>query len=121
MGATTFDTTGTGKTVGEAFIDARERALWDHGHGGYTGTIAEKDSYVEAVLPSGVSAGVFIRALMNGTEMWSAGNEVLRAEVPDWAPANWRELVEAYDSKWGPCVAAKIGQDTWLFCGWAST
>jgi hypothetical protein len=51
MGATTFSTYGLGKTAEFAFINAREHALYMNGHGGYTGTLAEKDSYVLFVLP----------------------------------------------------------------------
>ena len=46
MGAETFEIFGYGKTAREAFSAAREDAQYEHGHGGYTGTIAEKDSYV---------------------------------------------------------------------------
>lgn len=48
MGGTPFEmnmdvSNGTPK---ELFKAAVEQAQWDHGHAGYTGTIAEKDSYV---------------------------------------------------------------------------
>lgn len=33
-------------TADKAFKHAREEAFWDHGHAGYTGTIAEKDTFV---------------------------------------------------------------------------
>ena len=46
MGATTFFTIQAGSTAKEAFAAARERALHEHGHGGCTGTIAEKDSFL---------------------------------------------------------------------------
>lgn len=46
MGATNFQTTAEGKTAAEAFRAARERALYDYGHRGYTGTIAEKHEFV---------------------------------------------------------------------------
>jgi len=121
MGATTFETTGKGKTVGEAFQNARDQALWDYGHRGYTGSLAEKDDYVETVLPDGVEVDEFIGALMDGLHMWSVGDEPLEGKVPDWAPPNWEVLVEVYDSKWGPCVAIKTAPDEWTFCGWAST
>ena len=42
MGATTFIIESSGKTAREAFNSAVEDAQWESGHGGYTGTIAEK-------------------------------------------------------------------------------
>lgn len=46
MGASTFITTAKGKTAQEAFRAAREEALHEDGHGGYSGTIAEKSCFV---------------------------------------------------------------------------
>ena len=46
MGADTFTTSAKGRTAEEAFRAAREDACHWHGHGGYTGTIAEKDRLV---------------------------------------------------------------------------
>ena len=50
MGATPFQIERTitrkGQTPEELFKTSVEQALWDHGHSGYTGTIAEKDSFV---------------------------------------------------------------------------
>jgi len=42
MGAADFTTIAVGKTPGLAFNAAIEDALYDYGHAGYTGTIAEK-------------------------------------------------------------------------------
>jgi hypothetical protein len=52
MGATTFEDYGWGKTPRDAFKTAKEEAYYEVGHGGYTGTIAEKDSYVMIDVPS---------------------------------------------------------------------
>lgn len=46
MGADTFTTTAKGRTAREAFGAAREDACHWHGHGGYTGTVAEKSDFV---------------------------------------------------------------------------
>lgn len=46
MGADTFTTRATGKTAGEAFRFAVEDARHEHGHGGYSGTLAEKHEFV---------------------------------------------------------------------------
>lgn len=47
MGACDFETRGFGKTAQDAFNEAVDRARYEHGHGGYTGTIAEKSEFVE--------------------------------------------------------------------------
>lgn len=54
MGATDFSTYGLGKTAREAFNHAQDEARYYHGHGGYSGTIAEKPGYVLFQLPQGV-------------------------------------------------------------------
>lgn len=51
MGATNFETTATGKTAREAFLNAVNEAHYWHGHGGYTGTIAEKPGFIEFAVP----------------------------------------------------------------------
>jgi hypothetical protein len=55
MGATDFTSVACGKTPEAAFNVARENAAWEHGHGGYTGTIAEKSGFVLFTLPLRVS------------------------------------------------------------------
>lgn len=98
MGAETFFTRANGKTAREAFQAAKSKAAYNHGHAGYTGTIAEKHSFIEIKPP----------------KEW----ELLPAKYA-------RELVdnsdERIDDKWGPAGAIKIGEDTWLFFGWASS
>ncbi len=37
MGATNFEDITDGQDMQAAFATAREQALWEHGHGGYTG------------------------------------------------------------------------------------
>jgi len=51
MGATSFFTTATGKTVREAYKSAVDDAYYWNGHGGYTGTIAEKSGFIEFSVP----------------------------------------------------------------------
>ena len=45
MGACDFFVKQNGSCAKEAFTAAREQAQYEDGHGGYTGTIAEKDSF----------------------------------------------------------------------------
>ncbi len=51
MGATNFMDRRTAPTVKEAFYEAVQQALYDHGHSGYSGTIAEKPGYVVFDVP----------------------------------------------------------------------
>lgn len=51
MGATNFEVIATGKTAREAFLSAVDEARYWNGHGGYTGTIAEKPGFTEFVVP----------------------------------------------------------------------
>ena len=44
-------TQSSGATAKEAFNSAVDHALYEHGHGGYTGTIAEKDTFIEIEVP----------------------------------------------------------------------
>jgi hypothetical protein len=99
MGAESFEHQAFGKDAKEAFDNAVEEALYDYGHSGYTGTIAEKDSFVEvgnaANLPS---AHDLARILMNNND-------------------------SRIDDKWGPagCIKVTDPADTYLFFGWASS
>jgi hypothetical protein len=63
MGAYSFSATAFGKTPRDAFSAAVERAQHEHGHGGYTGTIAEKHSFVQMDLPKGVTLAKFLMLL----------------------------------------------------------
>ena len=105
MGASTFETLGTGHSAREAFQSAVENARWEHGHGGYTGTIAEKNEFVMIPLPED--------------------------RANDWGPYA-RELIDQadprIDDKWGPAGCIELpenmnttdGKKTYLFFGWAS-
>ena len=53
MGAEQFWHEANGKDAQEAFNNAIEKALYDYGHRGYSGTIAEKESFTEIEVPEG--------------------------------------------------------------------
>ena len=95
MGATTFTATASGRNAREAFQAARAEAQRAFGDEGYTGSIAEKDSFVMIPLP--------------------AGADPLRE-------AN--KLIEAMDrriaDKWGPAGCFDLGNGQFYFFGWAS-
>jgi len=99
MGAQTFEDLAKGETVKKAFRSAIEEAQYESGHGGYTGTIAEKDRYVMVV-----SCATVKEAQELASKMIEDGDERI-------------------DDKWGPagCIAILEAPGTWLFFGWASS
>lgn len=97
MGASEFAVTAGGKDVDRAFDNAVRQAQYDYGHSGYTGSIAEKDSYV---LVSEVPLDLDDARKLAGSLM---DNEDPRI-----------------DDKWGPAGAIAIIGGGWLFFGWAS-
>lgn len=82
MGGTNFSDIGRGKTVGAAFINAVKQAQYDHGHGGYSGTIAEKGDYVESPRPPRWTPEKIERLV------WQA----IQADNDDWAKAQGYKL-----------------------------
>jgi hypothetical protein len=96
MGAESFITSSMGKTADIAFHSAVEEALYECGHGGYTGTIAEKDSYVEIPLPK-------------CTDGFEEANRLVEIDDP------------RISDKWGPAGCFNLGKGRYLFFGWASS
>lgn len=110
MGAEQFSTTARGKTAQEAFDNARDEAWYDHGHAGYTGTIAEKPGFVMAV------QGIVY------------DGEGLANAIADGEPRpvgvfkdTWQRLCNAYEDKWGPALCIQTGPEEFLFFGIASS
>lgn len=101
MGASDFFDTAEGKTPEEAFWRAVEQAQYMEGHGGYTGTIAEKGEFVMIDVPA------------------------------EWKGNEWRyaeRLVndddERISDKWGPAGCLLLSEiddkNVYLFFGYAS-
>jgi len=86
MGAESFVEHARGKTAEAAFEAAVQEALYDYGHAGYTGTIAEKHEFVEIDVPEDKTAEEFVDELMRNDD-------------------------ERIEDKWGPagCVCADPG------------
>jgi len=99
LGGAEFFTEGKGATVDEAFRQAREEAEYDHGHSGYTGTVAEKTEFV--LIPDSEWKGKY-------DPMWYAGKLM-------------RDDDSRIDDKWGPAGAIQLDKGRWLFFGRAST
>lgn len=95
MGATGFMIYATGSTPREAFDDAREKALHDWGHAGYTGTIAEKESYTTLKVPEGKTPQQHANDLMDTED-------------------------SAITDKWGPAGCIRMEDQVYMFFGFAS-
>ena len=103
MGADIFYTFGSGKTAQEAFAAAREHEAWEHGHGGYTGSLAEKSDFTTI-----------------GTVVLS------EADAYDLADRLIHDADPRIDDKWGPAGCIEVasgvnGTRRFLFFGWASS
>lgn len=96
MGACDFWTIAEGASAQAAFEAAQRRARHDHGHAGYTGTIAEKSSFTLLTPPDGEDASAFARRLLD-------------------------EGDPRVDDKWGPAGCVKTADGAFLFFGWASS
>ena len=90
MGATDFHDSARGKTAKDAFRAAREEAAWESGHGGYTGTVAEKHGFIMVAgepLPMKKAS-----ALVDSMEEDSRYND-------KWGPACCVEILEEPPAK----------------------
>jgi len=97
MGATNFACIGKGKDAKEAFSNARSEALYEYGHGGYTGSIAEKDGF----------------KLVTLTEAEKNSPNLFHAKID--------ELTDnEFSDKWGEAGCVKMKEDTYYFFGMAS-
>jgi hypothetical protein len=109
MGAEQFAVKSQGATAEQAFRAAVANARAHYGAGGYTGTIAEKRSFIEVVLPAGLTPGAFLDALER---------ERKPAQMSD---RDWTAAFRTYDDKWGAAVCVALGNGHWLFAGLASS
>lgn len=95
MGADAFVTMAQGKTAKEAFRNAVADAQHQNGHGGYTGTIAEKREFV-----------------------------LLKPKTTDPLKEAWdliHEDDERISDKWGPAGCFDLGDNKFVFFGLASS
>lgn len=96
MGAQSFVVSRkkAGQTANEAFSEARSGALYDYGHRGYTGTIAEKNAI--KLLP-----------MLEGKTSEQSAWHYLDVDHPD------------VREKWGPAGCIESDNE-YVFFGWAS-
>lgn len=119
MGATTFSSVGTGSTMADAFRNRTRAARYVHGHGGYTGTIAEKHEFVEAKVPAGVDPLTFARWI----EDWIEDADTTDGDANGGAPLVVIDHMKTCDG--GSVRSGHIGPNArgdqqYLFIGWAS-
>ena len=123
-------------SIDDAFDSAVKSAQYDHGHAGYTGTIAEKSGWRWAgKLPDGISSEDAMAVLDHLVEVdrHPAGAQVaLPSELTDeifgavceLLGGRRDEIVDVYNDKWGPAVCFEVtvpGPDRrFTFMGWAS-
>lgn len=135
MGAAQFSTFATGKTPEAAFSAAVSSAQYEHGHGGYSGTIAEKHVFQMFTPPPGIAALDFARW---ARESEPSGSGRVPEEVPSQHKAAVLRAAQISDDKYGPAAAVEIkgeelvalkakypkrfpeGTRVFLFFGWAS-
>lgn len=98
MGANTFGTVSKGKDAREAFAAAVREARFEHGHGGYTGTVAEKDGFF-----------MISPVAMEQQAAFDLANKLMDDGDP------------RIDDKWGPAGCIKLADGTFFFFGWASS
>jgi len=96
MGAEQFRQRASGSSAKEAFKKALEEALYNYGHAGYTGTLAEKDDFIEIPLPEGEDGMSYTTKLLD-------------------------ECDERIDDKWGPAGCISLGNNKYIFFGWSPT
>ena len=124
MGADSFEAHGTGETIAQAFNQVVDNAQYEYGHGGYSGTIAEKSSYVLAgPPPDGFTLDDMPVMLM----LWDGGandrSDVELAFIEQHGATKAQDLVGIYHDKWESAVAFNDPKDphAWMFCGYASS
>ena len=88
-------------TAKSAFSEAVDAARWEHGNGGYTGTIAEKDGFMLITPEEDETTEECVDRLLYGEDDGSTEE----GKVSD---------------KWGPAGCVETGRG-YLFFGWASS
>lgn len=97
MGGCNFEQFQRGSDLKEAFSKAHDAAAWEHGHGGYSGSLAEKPG-----------------AVLRSNSVYTL------AEAQEFAQRDYRD-----NDKWGDAYAVRVSDpkigDGFLFYGWASS
>jgi hypothetical protein len=116
VGATNYVTISKGQNAKDAFSSAYDQAKWEHGHGGYTGTIAEKGSFVEFPRPKGVRLNT-IKKVVYGMTWEDKSITKLEKEYPKFPI---RQMAQVWNDKWGPSACMELKPKVYIFFGMAS-
>lgn len=108
MGATNFFDVAFGKDAQDAYKNAVEQAVWDHGHESYSGTIKEKGGF-RLVTPT-------FKIDPSKLEQWcgnwlctdNSGKFVYQKKIPKKYRAFVESVAGIYDDKWGPALCIEI-------------
>lgn len=118
MGASEFTWTAFGKDAADAFRVASEEARHEHGHGGYTGSIAEKSGFKLISLPGRLNPWKAIDYISRAEDVVLCkydtpsqrkdGERRFKKAVPvqhrEWAKSH----AKAYADKWGNALVIEI-------------
>ena len=110
MGAEVFYNKAKGTNARESFKEQHEQACYDHGHSGYSGTLAEKSGFTMSEKPREVDADEWVE-------------KVDTFDSLDREQEHYGKLKrdsEVYDDKWGSALCVPT-EDGFIFCGWASS
>ena len=123
MGASEYKNVGKGKTAQVAFDKVAENARHNHGHSGYSGTIAEKGSMIEFPRPKGMRATTMVQAVRDMSRIGfdDDGDPKTDAVQAKYPKLPIGAMFEVYDDKWGPALAIQLRKGEYLFAGWASS
>ena len=105
MGAEQYVEFGEGVSIQDAFVKVVEQALYEYGHSGYSGTIAEKGQCREL-------KGKFKPAVDE--------KDIIQA-AEDFAYHCMDDYDAWWDDKWGPSAGFHVKDDLYCFFGWASS
>jgi len=100
-----------------------ENARYNHGHGGYSGTIAEKYSMVEFPRPKGMRAKTVVDAVhaISRIGFDDDGNPKTAKVQARYPKLPIAKMFEVYDDKWGASLGIGLKTGEYLFAGWASS
>jgi len=104
MGASDFMNIGWGKSAREVFRELVSDAQYESGHGGYTGTIAEKGSFTLFELPS------------KRMDPFKTANKVMECYCGEGIKKNFKpehrqwasRVSETCSDKWGPAACFEV-------------
>jgi len=105
MGAADFFDEGYGATAKEAFAEVVEEARYEYGHGGYTGSIAEKSNFVMVTFDPGA---MIAHGVENGEERTPL-EAITREMFAQWLGDNCDHKL--YQDKWGPAGCFEVESD----------